>query len=259
MLFLVSEPDNPFGDDLEFYHIQGDAAFRDSGYYDGIVDKSPFDTKPSLAELMNKGLSEKDASRIIDEIVTKANKNKPEKGTEEEIVYVPGLDKCFTEKSKYDRDSREGSKEKTVNELNKKVDIIDSAQYRSNIETGKVVVENRNNKMKTELTGHGLKPGNKNSIDARPKSLERDVQKLPDKTESARSNSQGDSSPESEYQSGKESLDADSDNTNEALTPGSEVESSVDTGEVVTNEDMSADNANDKTDIDRAAENCAIS
>lgn len=52
---LVSESEKVFGNDGEFFHLQQDPqeapGFRDSGYYDGIVDtnlKSPFDVKPGM-------------------------------------------------------------------------------------------------------------------------------------------------------------------------------------------------------------------
>ena len=300
MFSYTSEPDNPFGNDPEFYHVQVETAFRDSGYYDGILDKSPFDTKPSLTDLMNKGLTEKEATAIIDEIIAKSTTNNLKKASEEEAIYVPGLDKCFSEGKASDVGSYEENVKKTVKESAQKPSDKNRTQKQ---EAGKITNLKGSGKreVKTEnIHKHAFdsrpkslerevgKPTvrvekvNKRAIDTRPKSLDRSVDKLPDKVENVNkritdprpkslervvqdlpvqtvsntTTNRDDSSPDSEYQSGKESLASDSD---EAKTPGSDVESSVDTGEVVATDNITDDVGKDGTDIDRAAENCVVS
>ena len=186
---------------------------------------------------------------MIDAIVAKANKsnNKIEKETDNEVTFVPGLDKCFTEKSDYDKDNVEKMRDKNMNE-----NAVKLSKKQEQSMKGKITADMSNN---AEIG----KSGTDNKLDKRPKSLERDVSSKPaDVNAGAETKRQDDSSPDSEYQSGKESLASESDNTNEAQTPGSEVESSVDTGEVFTNNET-VGTENGTTDIDKAAENCVIS
>ena len=453
----LTEPENPFGDDPEFFPVQIETAFRDSGYYDGVLDKSPFDSKPSVTDLINKGLTQKEATAIVDEIIAASTVNKLKKASEDEAIYVPGLDKCFSGGNTYGSGSYRKDVEKNVKDTLKKDGVkstlklgtdVDKANQDNDIQRAKSIekqivaaspklivrdkikvhdksvdveghmtlarpksverdtmhdtslnqqacserpksvdrdtmkmqdksidkrvnymrpksvdidtinrigkcvepplsserpksvdrdatsrigksVEPRLNSerpksvdrdamnrigksvephlnserpksvdrdamnrigksvephliserpksvdrdsmkvldktiemhMKSTRPGYGDRDGmilhdgseniNINAKITRPKSLEKDMHELPAKT--IGSNSADDSSPDSEYQSGKESLASDSENTEEAKTPGLEVESSVDTGETV-------DKDNTTDDADRAAENCVIS
>ena len=477
--FSLTEPENPFGDDPEFFPVQIETAFRDSGYYDGVVDKSPFDTKPSVTDLINKGLTQKEATAIVDEIIAASTVNKLKKASEDEAIYVPGLDKCFSGGNTYGSGSYKNDVEKNVKDTLKKDGVnntlklgtaVDKTNQDNGIQRAKSIekqieaaspkpmvrdkikihdesveehmtlarpksverdtmhdtslnqqactgrpksvdrdtmkmqdksIDMRVNYMRPKSVdrdmvnriGNSVEPplnserpksvdrdimnrmgksvetrlnserpksvdrdamnrigksveprlnserpksvdrdtmnkigksvepyltsGRPNSVDrdtfnrisksveshltpqrpksvdrdsmkvldksiemhmksarpeyvdrdgmilhdgsenininannTRPKSLEKDLHELPIKT--IGSNSADDSSPDSEYQSGKESLASDSENTEEAKTPGSEVESSVDTGETV-------DKDNTTDDADRAAENCVIS
>ena len=248
----ISEPDNPFSDDLEFYHVHIESAFRDSGYYDGVLDKSPFDLKPSLAALMGKGLSEKEAAAIVDEIVAKANKTKLEKAPDNDDVYVPGLDKCFMERNNFKNDRSGEIKMNNLNENAIRLAAQNDKGSQISDKKGKPAYrsEDKKGEMKPKVMKTGQETGDK--AYERPKSLERGTLQTSDTTIESSAN-RHDSSPDSEYQSGKESLASDSDNTNDAHTPGSEVESSVDTGEVFTNTGATSAGT-DKMDTERTTE-----
>ena len=169
---------------------------------------------------------------------------------------MPGLDKCFTEKSDYDNDKFKERKDKNMNENAVKFGETDIGQSQKN--NMKVQVTGTTDVDRKETKTEIGKTETDSKIDKRPKSLERDARKSDDVNVDAEAKRQDDSSPDSEYQSGKENFASESDSTNDAPTPGSEVESSVDTGEVFTNNDA-VDTENGKTDVDKAAENCVIS
>ena len=186
---------------------------------------------------------------MIDAIVTKANKsnNKIEKEIEDEITFVPGLDKCFMEKSVNDKDKLEEIGDKNMNDNAIKLSMtLEQSQK-------KCMVEKDDTDKSTDVD----KSLGDNKLNNRPKSLERDISFKPADVKEAVA-AKDDSSPDSEYQSGKESLASESDNANKAQTPGSEVESSVDTGEVFAN-NVTEGTDNGTTDMDKAAENCIVS
>lgn len=210
---LVSESEKVFGNDGEFFHVHQDIqdapGFRDSGYYDGIVDsnlKSPFDVKPGMVSSMGE-LSDKEKANIWDRLKKEATK-------------------C----------------EQYINE-----------EYTS---TNKDLQNTNENKIK----GLTLKTDTVDDVKERPNSLET-AHAVKDTSASKSSNVKTPVSPtsasDSEYQSGKESLDSDS--PVDSGTP--DMETSVDTGEVFKPEN-SGENVPDtegKSETDQAAENCTIS
>ncbi|XP_053375815.1 CAP-Gly domain-containing linker protein 1-like isoform X3 [Mercenaria mercenaria] len=210
---LVSESEKVFGNDGEFFHVQQDVhetpGFRDSGYYDGIVDsnlKSPFDVKPGLLSSVTE-LSDKDKQDIWEKLKKEATKCEHLINEEYSSVY------------------------KDLNETNEN----GSEKLKLIADTGNNV-KDRPNTLETARATEDTS-ASKSSFLKTPVSLT--------------------SASDSEYQSGKESLDSDS--PVGAGTP--DLETSVDTGEVfqAENSDENATEKGGKSDTDQAADNCTIS
>ena len=171
MCFYLTEPENPFGDDPEFFPVQIEAAFRDSGYYDGVLDKSPFDSKPSVNDLINKGLTQKEATAIVDEIVAASTVNKLKKASEEEAIYVPGLDKCFSGGNTFGSGSYNKEVEKNVKDSLKKDGVNSTLKLGTDVDK-----TNQDNGIQR------AKNIEKQTVAASPKPIVRDKIKIHDKS-----------------------------------------------------------------------------
>ena len=184
----LTEPENPFGDDPEFFPVQIEAAFRDSGYYDGVLDKSPFDSKPSVTDLINKGLTQKEATAIVDEIVAASTVNKLKKASEDEAIYVPGLDKCFSRGNTYGSGSFKKEVEKNVEDTLKEDGGNSTLKLGTDVDkTNQDNGIQRAKSIEKQIVAASLKPIVRDKIKihdesveghmplARPKSVERDT------------------------------------------------------------------------------------
>lgn len=69
---MVSESEKVFGNDGEFFQVQSDASFRDSGYYDGVLDSKLPSLKSSL-QATKTHLSDAETDDIIADITKKHN------------------------------------------------------------------------------------------------------------------------------------------------------------------------------------------
>lgn len=220
---FVSESEKVFGNDGEFFHVQQDPeeapGFRDSGYYDGIVDtnlKSPFDVKPGISLLSSvTEYSDKDKHDIWEKLKKEATNSEVEsfviKHTEDSPLYTLQKGNLKTEclitsdscKAVYDRES--------VSDRPKTLENVGTADN----------ADDQSPQMKTPISMTSVS--------------------------------------DSEYQSGQESLDSNSNSPTGAGTP--DMESSVDTGEIFqaeNNAEQASPNG-DKSDIDHAADNCTLS
>ncbi|XP_052215294.1 CAP-Gly domain-containing linker protein 1-like isoform X2 [Dreissena polymorpha] len=205
---MVSESEKVFGNDGEFFYVQSDAGFRDSGYYDGVLDSKLPVVKSSMT-------------------ATKAHLSDAE--TDEIIADI-------SEKHKAALRSKISSK--GMENHNEENDIV-----------GKHVEDTNNHKRPQSLEQVSFSHNKSVSLNNQysrqtPASLK--------------------SPSDSEYLSGQESLGSSGSESPIVAKATSEMESSVDTGEVFESDSPVESAPKPSGDVmsssfDKAAENCVIS